>query len=354
LEEYTVLTVYSAAQRHHRPAYVVKGGERSPSYDVPERVDSILAAMGEAGLGPVIAPDDAGLEPIRAVHDAGMVDYLATAYARQHRESGEEKPVFPTFFPPPGQRRRPVSLKGLAGLYCTSMGVPIDEHTWPAAVASAHCAVTGAAHLRAGEPHVYALCRPPGHHAGPDFFGGYCYLSNAAIAVRTLRAGQDQRVAVLDTDYHHGNGTQAIFYADPDTWYGSVHIDPSVDYPFYAGYADETGVGIAKGTTCNVPLPPRTDEEQYLSALDSLLERLVAFGPRWLIVSAGFDTYVDDPVGTFQVTTGGFCETGRRLGELAIPTLVVQEGGYCTADLGRNVVAFLKGLAGQPVKGEHG
>jgi acetoin utilization deacetylase AcuC-like enzyme len=348
-----VLTVYSAVQRHHRPAYVVKGGERSPSHDVPERADSIVAAMGEADLGPVIAPDDAGLGPIRAVHDAGMVEYLATAYARQRGESGE-KPVFPTFFPPPGQRRRPASLKGLAGFYCTSMGVPIDEHTWPAAVASAHCAVTGATHLRAGEHHVYALCRPPGHHAGADFFGGYCYLNNAAIAAQALHAERGQRVAILDTDYHHGNGTQAIFYADPDTWYGSVHIDPTVDYPFYAGYADEIGKGAGEGTNCNVPLVPGVDEERYLSALDSLLARLVAFGPRWLIVSAGFDTYVDDPIGTFQVTTGGFYGIGRRLGELAIPTLVVQEGGYCIADLGRNVVAFLSGLAGLQIKGEHG
>lgn len=349
-----VLTVYSAIQRHHRPAYVVKGGERSPSYDVPERVDSILAAIRETDLGPVMAPDDAGLEPIRAVHDAGMVEYLASAYARQRRESGEEKPVFPTFFPPPGQRRRPDSLKGLAGLYCTNMGVPIDEYTWPAAVASAHCAATGAMYLRAGQSCVYALCYPPGHHAGPDFFGGYCYLNNAAIAARVLRVESGQRVAILDIDYHHGNGTQAIFYADPETWYGSMHIDPTVDYPFYAGYADETGAGAGEGTNCNVSLPAGIDEEQYLSALGSLLARLVPFGPRWLIVSAGFDTYVDDPIGTFRVTTGGFYEIGRRLGELAIPTLVVQEGGYCIPDLGRNVAAFLRGLTEQSAKGEHG
>jgi acetoin utilization deacetylase AcuC-like enzyme len=349
-----VLTVYSAIQRDHRPAYVVKGGDRSSSYDVPERIDGILAAIRAADLGPIIAPDDAGLEPIRAVHDAGMVEYLATAYARQRRQSGREKPVSPTFFPPPGQRRRPASLKGLTGLYCTSMGVPIDQHTWPAAVASAQCAATGAARLYGGERHVYALCRPPGHHAGPDFFGGYCYLNNAAVGARALRAESDQRVAILDTDYHHGNGTQAVFYSDPDVWYGSVHVDPAFDYPFYAGYADETGAGAGKGRNCNVPLPPEVGEEQYLSALDTLLARLVTFGSRWLIVSAGFDTYIHDPIGTFQVTTGGFHEVGRRLGELHIPTLVVQEGGYCTADLGQNVVAFLAGLTGRSAEGGYG
>jgi acetoin utilization deacetylase AcuC-like enzyme len=313
---------------------------------VPERVDSILAAIREADLGPIIPPDDAELQPIRAVHDAGMVEYLATAYGRQYRESGEVKPLFPTFFPPPGQRRRPASLKGLAGLYCTSMGVPIDEHTWPAVVASAHSALTAGVHLHAGEPYVYALCRPPGHHAGPDFFGGYCYLNNAAIAAGIL-CQNDERVGILDIDYHHGNGTQAIFYADPNVWYGSLHVDPDTDYPFYAGYADETGAGAGVGTNHNLPLPPGTSQERYLSVLETLLEGLISFDPRWLIVSAGFDAYVHDPVGTFRVTTTGFSGIGCRVRALNKPTLVVQEGGYHVPDLGLNVVAFLRGLVGR-------
>jgi acetoin utilization deacetylase AcuC-like enzyme len=153
-------------------------------------------------------------------------------------------------------------------------------------------------------------------------------------------------VVILDTDYHHGNGTQAIFERDPDVWYGSLHIDPETDYPFYAGYADETGTGAGRGTNCNVPLPPGTGRSQYLDALSALLERIALFGAHWLIISAGFDTYVRDPVGTFQITTGGFYEIGRRIGELDLPTLVVQEGGYCVPDLGQNVVAFLEGLSG--------
>ena len=340
-----MLTIYSAVQRAHRPAYVVKQGEHSRSFDVPERVDSILSAVREKELGPVIAPDDTGLEPIRAVHGAGMVEYLATAYEQQNAEAKVSTPVFPAFFPPPGQRRRPGCFEGLKGFYCTNTGVPMDENTWKAAVASAHCAVTGARYLRSGGSHVYALCRPPGHHAGPDFFGGYCYLNNAAIATQVLR-GNGKRVAILDIDYHHGNGTQAIFYAEPDVWYGSLHIDPDTDYPFFAGYADEVGVGAGKGTNWNVPLPPGTGQEQYWSALDALLARLIVFGPRWLIVSAGFDTYVDDPIGTFYLTTADFNEIGRRIQALDIPTLVVQEGGYRVPDLGRNVVAFLEGLSG--------
>ena len=339
-----MLTIYAAVQHTHRPAYVVKQGQHSPSFDAPERIDSILAAIETRGLGPVIEPSDAGLERVRAVHDGGMVEYLATAYERQEAEANVSTPVFPTFFPPPGQRRRPGCFEGLKGFYCTNTGVPIDENTWKAALASAHCAVTGARVLRSGESTVYALCRPPGHHAGPDFFGGYCYLNNAAIATQVLREN-GERVAILDTDYHHGNGTQAFFYAEPDVWYGSLHIDPETDYPFFAGYADEVGVGAGEGTNWNVPLAPGTGQERYLSALEALLARLIVFGPQWLIVSAGFDTYINDPVGTFQLATAGFDEIGRRIRALNIPTLVVQEGGYGVPDLGRNVVALLKGLA---------
>jgi len=340
-----VLTIYSPVQRTHRPIYVLKGGERSASFDVPERVDSILSAINEQELGPVIAPDDAGLEPIRAVHDTGMIEYLMTAYERQNAEAGVSTPVFPTFFPPSGQRRHPGCFEGQKGFYCTNTGVPIDKHTWKAALGSANCAIAGARHTQSGESRVYALCHPSGHHAGPDFFGGYCYLNNAAIAAQVLREN-GERVAILDIDYHHGNGTQAIFYAEPNVWYGSLHIDPGTDYPFFAGYADEVGIGAGEGANWNVPLPPGTSQGRYLSALETLFVRLTAFYPEWIIVSAGFDTYIGDPIGTFQLTTAGFNKVGRRIRTLNVPTLVVQEGGYCVPDLGRNVAAFLKGLAG--------
>jgi acetoin utilization deacetylase AcuC-like enzyme len=369
-----VLTVFSDVQRMHRHPYVVKQSERQPSYEIPERIDCILEAIREAGLGPVVAPTDAGLEPVYAVHDAGMVEFLATAYARhqEDRESQSEA-VFASFFPPPRQRRRPRCFEGQKGFYCVDMEVPIGEHTWEAALASAHCAWTGAQHLQAiyggsdivplasvgisstnerggwtrspgRTPQcVYALCRPPGHHAGPDFCGGYCYLNNAAIAAQALRQGGD-RVAILDIDYHHGNGTQAIFYADPDVGYASLHIDPATAYPFFAGYADETGVGAGEGTNWNVPLPHGTDQASYIAALETLLERVCAFDPQWLVVSAGFDAYIHDPIGTFKVTTEGFHEIGCRIRPLGKPILVVQEGGYHVPDLGKNVVALLSAL----------
>ena len=358
-----MLTIFSELQRTHKPEYIVRGGRHVPSHDVPERIDSILSVITERDLGPVIAPmgkiphtpgrDDAGLEPIRAVHDEGMIQYLATAYTQHsvdnmgkisHTPGREDStPVFPSYFPPPGQRRRPSSFEGQKGYYCADMEVPIGENTWAAAVASAHCAWTGAMRLRSGESCVYALCRPPGHHAGPDFLSGYCYLNNAAIAAQAL-SENGERVAILDIDYHHGNGTQAVFYADPQVWYGSLHIDPDIAYPYFAGYADENGIGEGQGANWNIPLSPGASQSQYMSALEILLEHLTVFDPRWLIVSAGFDTYVHDPISTFQVETTGFHEIGRRIHALGKPTLAVQEGGYCVPDLGSNVVAFLEGL----------
>jgi acetoin utilization deacetylase AcuC-like enzyme len=338
-----MLTVYAPLQHSHRQAHILKGGAPAPSLEAPERAGVILAALDQAGLGPVIAPQDPGLEPLLAVHDRGLIDFLRTASDQQRAKGEGAVPLFPTVFPPPGQRRRPETFDGLKGYYCVDMEVPIDGHTWPASLAAARCAWTGAQHVRAGTSPVYALCRPPGHHAGPDFMGGYCYLNNAAIAARAL-CGEGERVAVLDIDYHHGNGTQAIFYADPAVCYGSLHVDPRAAYPYYAGYVDEKGAGAGAGTNWNVPLSPGTTQEQYLSALESLLDRVARFAPCWLVVSAGFDTYIDDPLSTFHITTAGFVEIGARIRALGKPTLVVQEGGYYLPHLGQNVVALLEAL----------
>ena len=340
-----MLTIFSVEQNNHRPAYIVRGGEHVPSYDAPGRIDSILSAIDERKSGRVIAPDNPGLDPIRAVHNEGMIQYLSTAYAQHNRHSETPTSVLPDFFPPTGQRRRPNCFDGQKGYYCTDMEAPIDENTWDSALASAHCAWTGAMRLRSGESRVYALCRPPGHHAGPDFLGGYCYLNNAAIAAQALRE-DDKRVAILDIDYHHGNGTQAIFYADPAVWYGSLHVDPDTAYPFFAGYADEKGDGAARGANLNMPLPAGTSQDRYLSTLGAVLEHLASFAPHWLVISAGFDTYVHDPIGAFQITTAGFRKIGEHIRELDIPTLAVQEGGYHVPDLGLNVMAFLEELFG--------
>jgi acetoin utilization deacetylase AcuC-like enzyme len=338
-----MLTIYAPVQRTHCHAHILKEGVAAPSHDAPERAECILAALDRAGLGPVVPPQAGGLAPLRAVHDEGLLDFLRAASDRQRAAGEDARPLFPTVFAPPGQRRRPEAFEGLKGYYCVDMEVPIDGHTWPAAVASAYCAWTGALRLREGAPLVYALCRPPGHHAGPDFVGGYCYLNNAAVAARAL-CREGERVAVLDIDYHHGNGTQAIFYADPGVCYASLHVDPRTAYPYYAGYADEAGAGAGLGTNWNVPLAPGAGQAAYLAALEGLLERLARFDPRWLVLSAGFDTYVDDPLSTFGIATEGFAQIGAQIRALSVPTLVVQEGGYSLPRLGENAVALLQGL----------
>ena len=189
-------------------------------------------------------------------------------------------------FRPPGQRRHPGCFEGQKGVLLYEHGGANRRGHLESGSGLAHCAIAGARVLRSGESHVYALCRPPGHHAGSDFFGGYCYLNNAAIAAQVLRENRE-RVAILDIDYHHGNGTQAIFYAEPDVWYGSLHVDPDTDYPFFAGYADEVGIGAGEGTNWNVPLSPGTDQGRYLSALETLLVRLTSLSLSGLLSQPG-------------------------------------------------------------------
>ncbi|HJU01054.1 MAG TPA: histone deacetylase family protein, partial [Actinomycetes bacterium] len=197
--------------------------------------------------------------------------------------------------------------------------------------------------VAAGEPAAYALCRPPGHHAGPGYYGGFCLLNNAAIAARAAAAGG--RVAVVDVDFHHGNGTQDIFWEDPEVLYVSLHGDPAGHYPFFTGAADETGAGPGAGTTRNLPLPDGTGDDAYLDALAEALAVVEAFDPATLVVSAGFDTFEDDPIGAFRVTTAGFGRIGSALAALGRPTVVVQEGGYAVEALGANAVALMRGMS---------
>jgi acetoin utilization deacetylase AcuC-like enzyme len=232
------------------------------------------------------------------------------------------------------------------GYYCFDPDTPIGKGTWEAALSSAGAAVAGACLLlEGGARFAYALCRPPGHHAGSDFFGGYCYLNNAAIAAKRLQALG--RVAIVDIDYHHGNGTQEIFWDDGQVFVGSLHADPDFAYPYYSGYADEVGGPEALDTITNVPLPAGTDGEAYLTALDRVLEQVSAFGPAVLVVSVGFDTYSGDPLSTFELEVGDYARIGDRLAQLECRTLFVQEGGYCLEALGTLAENLLSGfLAG--------
>ncbi len=235
--------------------------------------------------------------------------------------------------------QKPKSLLGLAGYYIMDLSACIVEGTFPAALASANCALSAAQAVGGGERSAFALCRPPGHHAGKDYAGGYCFINNAAVAANWLSS--KGHVAILDVDYHAGNGTQDIFYERDDVMTISIHADPDFEYPHFIGFAGERGRGRGFGFHHNFPLPKGTGDAEYLYMLDKALALIREFKPVYLVVSAGMDIYADDPLGTVKVSTQGIGEIGKRIASLGLPTVIVMEGGYANEALGRNILTFL-------------
>jgi acetoin utilization deacetylase AcuC-like enzyme len=329
-------------------------GRTLPGYDsvydeIPQRADAILRSLSAAGLGPVTPPADHGLAPILAVHDSDLVAFLQGAYQASRAVLPGEAPLFPNgYFAVRGWRRRPNNWQHQAGYYAIDRDCPILAGTWDAAYWSAQAALTAAGLVQAGVQTAYALCRPPGHHASANQYGGYCYLNNAAIAARYLQ-GSGARVAIVDIDYHHGNGTQEIFYTDPSVLFCSLHADPDEEYPYFWGASGELGSGAGLGANRNWPLSGGADDSAYLAALDETLAVVAAFQPAFLVISAGFDLLAGDPVATnggFAVTLDGLGQVGQRLARLSLPTVIVQEGGYRIDRLGETVVRFLQQFAG--------
>jgi acetoin utilization deacetylase AcuC-like enzyme len=342
-------------QARHDPPFEVLDGRETPYYELPRRVAIIEAALAEAGFPAPEPPRSFGTEPLLAVHDSDYVAYLEGAYAAWVAAGRDPAAVMPSAMPLRGLRPHTRSVQGRAGAYCFDLSAPIVAGTFAAARGSAAAALTGAELLIGGERAAYALCRPPGHHAARDMAGGYCYLNNAAIAAHRLAqaaggggywAMGPAAAAVLDIDVHHGNGTQAIFYERSDVLFVSLHGDPDREYPYFLGFADERGSGAGEGYNLNIPLPAGVDDEAYLAALDGALEDIAGYAPRYLVVSAGLDTFEGDPLGDLRVTTAGFGRIGARIAQLGLPTLFVQEGGYAIEELGRNVASLLAGFAG--------
>lgn len=349
-------TISSPAHHLHNPPHEILDGVLSAYFESPRRVELILAALASAGFPAPEAPQRFGLDPILAVHQSDYVKYLATAYERWVAAGLPASAVQPCTFTLPGFRPRSHSPQGLAGRYSFDLSAPITAGTYAAACASAEVALSGAALLLAGERAAYALCRPPGHHAAAAMAGGYCFLNNAAIAANYLATAGEQAagaswamrppvVAVLDLDFHHGNGTQAIFYERSDVFFVSIHADPDREYPYFLGYADERGAHAGEGYNLNLPLPAGVDDQAYCAALDHALNAISGYNPNYLVVSAGLDTFAGDPLGDFAVTTHGFALIGRQLAQLGLPTLFVQEGGYAIDDLGTNLVSLLSGFS---------
>jgi acetoin utilization deacetylase AcuC-like enzyme len=328
---------YSDKHKLHNTDGVRLEGHPFVTEEVPARAEILLGAVRASNFGPVLEPDDSGLEPILAAHDAGFVDHLRGVYQESARQFGRADPVFVSTFSPRTAQRRSRNITGQTGYYAYGVGSPILEGTWDAAYWSAQCALAAAARVRAGDRAAYALCRPPGHHAAADLYGGFCYLNNAAIAARAL----GEHVAILDIDYHHGNGTQLIFYEDPRVLFCSLHAHPDDDYPFYWGGADERGSGAGTGLNRNWPLPQQTGDHAYLAVLTEALSVVMNFHPRYLIVSAGFDIITGDPVGGFEISTPGLHAIGERIAALGVPVVIVQEGGYLLDRLAESAAAFL-------------
>jgi acetoin utilization deacetylase AcuC-like enzyme len=320
------------------------GGELVAPHECAERAEFVLERVRASGLGDVIAPQPCGLEPVLRVHDARFVEFLSSAWD-EWVAAGNRGEAIPDCWPARRMtQRRPDSIVGKLGYYAMAAETSISAGTWEAARASADVALTAAARLAAGEQGAFALCRPPGHHAARDLYGGYCFLNNAAIAAQYLRDHGSDRVAILDVDFHHGNGTQDIFYERSDVFYSSIHGDPREAFPYFSGFADETGAGEGAGYNLNLPLPRGTDFAAWRAALDMALKRVADFAPRALVVSLGVDTFENDPISFFKLRTDDFTRSGRLLGSLRVPTLFVLEGGYAVSEIGVNVVNVLQGF----------
>lgn len=339
-----MLTIYSDKHRLHNPPYEFLERGLVPYTESPVRAEAIRAALIANGIGPIIEPEDWGLAAIRAIHTADYLDHLQTIFAKWVAVGGTPAAVLPFSFPREDLDCHTQTPYGLAGRYAYDMSAPITATSWDAILASAHCALTGARHVLRGERVVYTLCRPPGHHASQELMGGYCFLNNAAIAAEFLTQGRQQRVAIVDVDVHHGNGTQRIFYERDDVLFVSLHGSPKWEYPYYLGNADERGSGAGAGYTLNFPLEKGVTDAHYLETLDEALTAVRAFAPATLVVSAGFDTFDGDPLGQFKLTTAAYRQMGNRFAALNLPTLLVQEGGYAVHALGENAVSLLLGF----------
>ena len=324
-------------------------GQLVPCVEVPERVDHVLAELRQRGWGAAVQQPDAFDDALLAqVHAPPYLDFLRGAWAEWLAldPANAALDVLPSYWPAPGMRRDvlPGSFAARLGMYCFDSGSPLTAGTWAAAREGAACAWTAAQRVAGGERAAFALTRPPGHHAGADFFGGYCFLNNAAVAAQALRNAGAARVAVLDVDYHHGNGTQAIFYDRADVLFVSIHGDPRTEYPFYLGHADETGAGEGAGFNLNLPLAAGSSAATWFGALDVACERIARYGADALVVSLGLDTFAGDPISTFKLQGDDFSRLGSRLQALGLPSAFILEGGYAAAELGHNAAAVIEGF----------
>lgn len=342
--------VVDDTHRLHDPPFELNAGRQvSPVWERPARLDAILAGLRTVGIDerPTVPHGD---EVLHGVHDPQLLTYLRDAHGNWLAAGGPEIMIADTFRSPRWAEggRRPRSPLGALGWFCTDTATPLVAGSYLAARAAVDVACTAVELVLDGADASYGLTRPPGHHAGPDYFGGFCLLNHAAAAAQRFRA--EGRVAIIDVDVHHGNGTQDVFWRDPQVLYLSVHTDPDHQYPYFSGYADELGADAGHGTTRNLPLPPGTGDDGVLTAAEVAGELVDAFDPVAVVVSLGYDAAAADPLGQLSMSPAGYARLGALLGGLGRPTVLLQEGGYALEQLGElaagTLSAFIAARAG--------
>lgn len=339
-------TIYSEKHKLRDARTELFGGQLVAPFERPSRAEYILDRVRKVDLGPVSAPDDFGMDPILAIHEDHFVDFLKTA-PRRWKEAGFEGEAIPTTWVARRMSNiRPTHVEGQVGYYALAGETSLSEGTWEAAYASAQVALTGAERIRNGARAVFSLCRPPGHHATADMYGGYCFLNNAAIAAQHYRDKGADRVAILDVDFHHGNGTQDIFYDRDDVLFVSLHGDPLEAFPYHLGHAEETGSGAGDGFNLNFPLPEGTPFDIWRAAMAEGLDRIARFKPDVLVISLGVDTFETDPISFFKLQSPDFLAMGADIAGAGLPTHFILEGGYDVDEIGVNAVNVLQGFEG--------
>ena len=320
------------------------GGELVKPFERPERMEYILNEIKTRKLGAILDPVNFDMDIIYKIHDKKYVDFLNNAW-NEWVALGFKGEAIPTVYPSRSMNSDvvPTFIEGKLGYYCLANETSISEGTVEAAYESVKVALT-AADMLDEEKSVFALCRPPGHHASKDQYGGYCFFNNVAIAAEKLKEKGAKRIFILDIDFHHGNGTQAIFYDRSDVFFVSLHGDPKNAFPHFLGHADEKGSGEGVGYNCNYPMPPGTPYDVWTKSLDDSISKIQNFSPDALIVSLGVDTYENDPISFFKLKSDDFFDVGRKIASINLPTLFVMEGGYAIKEIGVNTINTLKGF----------
>ena len=343
-----MLTIYNDQHALHQGKVEMFRGELVPCFEVPARVDHVKHELERRALGPLQVPDAFDEALLAKVHAPRYLDFIAHAWEEWVAldAANASRDALPSYWPTRGMRTDvlPQSFPARLGLFSFDAGTPLTAGSWAAARHGAACAWTAAQRVIGGRRAAFALTRPPGHHAGADFFGGYCFVNNAAVAAEALRNAGVERVAVLDVDYHHGNGTQAIFYERRDVYFASLHGDPLTDYPYYLGHADERGAGEGEGFNHNLPLARGTGFSAWRAALRSALDQITKVKAGALVVSLGVDTFEGDPISGFKLKSEDYLRMGEDLAGAGLPTVFVFEGGYAVAEVGINTVNVLEGF----------